>query len=72
MGLRLTVLPPQKNLHGFKLEDVWQEWFLDYTWTTPWNLRVRKLLARRGLNNFWREVGTTDDGIPLSALVSDF
>lgn len=72
MGLRLVVLPPQKNLHGFKLEDVWQEWFLDYTWIFNERVAVRKHLARRGLNNFWREVGTTDDGIPLSALVSDF
>lgn len=72
MALRITVLPPQKNLRGFKLEDVWQEWFLESRWTTPKNLKVKKLLARRGLNNFWRSVGETDEGIPLSALVSDF
>ncbi len=72
MALRVSVLPPQKNPIGFNLEDVWQEWFLQYNWYFNNKVVIRKRMARRGLNNFWREVGTTDDGIPLSALVSDF
>lgn len=63
MALIVKRLLPS-NVGGVQIDDFWQEWFLEN--------KDGLLLDHRGLSPFWREVGTTDEGIPLSALVSDF